>query len=52
MEEEEDGHHEFRHEEKSPREFSMRIDSYSSASQGETKHKLLRAYGWKITKIA
>lgn len=35
--EEEDGHHEIGQEEDSPREVSMRAESYSRASQGETE---------------
>ena len=50
MEEKEKDHDKFRHDETSSGESSMIIDSYSSARQGETKHKLLRTYGWKIAK--
>jgi hypothetical protein len=28
----------------------MSTDSYSGVSQGETKHKLLRARGWQVAR--
>lgn len=37
VEEEEDGQHEARHKEESPRDFCMRTNSYSRVSQRKTK---------------